>query len=303
MERVLLAVDAGGTFFKYALVTENYKLIFEGECPAHSDGSLQDIEQAWRGLIREALAQNEKLGKVLSRMVISTPGPYDFANGCPLMKHKFTAAYGVSVLPWLHTELPDAPVSFLHDSTAFLLGQMHFGAAKDAKNPAAVTLGTGFGFGCAKDGRVLVNAAQSSYVSVWNKPFRTGITEDYVSRRAIRANYQALSGCEADDLPDVKEIAERAQAGETAAIETFKQMGEALGEILRPVLTSLNADKLVIGGQIAKAHALFLPYALPNISCAVAPAQGGTDTALLGAAIFCMLGTEKTICIEKNNEF
>lgn len=299
MERVLLAVDAGGTFFKYALVTEDYKLIFEGECPAHSDGSLQDIEWAWRGLVREALTQSEKLGKMLSRMVISTPGPYDFVSGCPMMKHKFTAAYGVSVLPWLHAELPNAPVSFLHDSTAFLLGQMHFGAAKDAKNPAAVTLGTGFGFGCAKDGHVLVNAARSSYISVWNKPFRAGITEDYVSRRAIRANYQALSGCDAVALPDVKEIAERAQAGEAAAIETFKQMGEALGEILRPVLVSLNTDKLVIGGQIAKAHALFLPYALPSIPCSVAPAQGGTDTALLGAAIFCMLGAEQTIYIEK----
>lgn len=299
MEHVLLAVDAGGTFFKYALVTEDYRLLLEGERPAHSDGTLADIEQAWRGLVREALKQSGKQGKMLSRIVISTPGPYDFTNGCPMMKHKFTAAYGVSVLPWLHMELPDAPVFFLHDSTAFLLGQMYFGAANNAKNPAAVTLGTGFGFGCAKDGRVLVNAAQSSCISVWNKPFRSGITEDYVSRRAIRQRYCFLSGCDAAALPDVKEIAERAQAGEAAAVETFRQTGEALGEILCPVLHSLNTDCLVLGGQIAKAHALFLLYALPNIPCKAVPAQGGTDTALLGAAYFCMMGAKQTISIEK----
>ena len=89
--------------------------------------------------------------------------------------------------------------------------------------------------------------------------------------------------------------------GTLADIEQARRglVREALGEILHPVLRSIDTDRLVPGGQIAKAHAFFLPYALPIIPCRIVPAQGGTDTALLGVAYFCMFGAEQTIFIVK----
>lgn len=296
----LLSVDAGGTFFKYALVTPEYGILLDGEHPACSDGDLLAIEGAWRGLIAEARKSEASMGLSITRVVISTPGPYDFVGGRPLMKHKFTAAYGVSILPWLSEELPGAPVSFLHDSTAFMLGQMFFGAARDAQKPAAVMLGTGFGFACVREGRVMVNALQTSYLPVWRQPFMDGTTEDYVSRRAIRARYQKLSQCESEAVPDVREIAQRAEAGERAAISTFEKTGEYLGLIIRPILLTLGSDSLVLGGQIAKAHALFEKQMLPALPCELRLAQGGQDAALKGSAAFCLLGADKTIEMIEN---
>lgn len=293
----ILAVDAGGTFFKFALLSEAYDILFADECPACSDGTILEIENAWKSLLHAAKARAESMDMRISRLAVSSPGPYDFEKGIPLMKHKFVAAYGVSVLPWIKAVLPDVSPCFMHDLTAFMLGQLLFGAAVGAVRPAAVTLGTGFGFSDVVDGRIEVNTVQTTLIPVWKMPYQDGITEDYVSRRAIRAAYQRLSGCDQSAVPDVKEIASRADAGEQAALQTFSDMGGHFGRIIRPILCRLQSDRLIIGGQIAKAHALFEKTLLPYLPCPMALAKDGETAALKGAAAFSVLGAEKALRI------
>ena len=295
--KCILAVDAGGTFFKFALLDETYDVLFEGECPACSDGGIGDIENAWKTLLRTAQMRAGALGRAIGRLAVSSPGPYDFEKGIPLMKHKFASAYGVSVLPWIAETLPGVHACFMHDLTAFMLGQLLFGAAKGAARPAAVTLGTGFGFANVVDGRIAVNSLLTTHIPVWKMPFEGGITEDFVSRRAIRAAYRRLSGCDEGAVPDVKEIASRAQAGEGAAQQTFSDMGAYFGRIIRPVLLSLDADRLILGGQIAKAHALFEGTLLPYLPCPMVLAQDGEAAALKGAAAYSVLGAERALQI------
>lgn len=295
--KCILAVDAGGTFFKFALLDKSYDVLFEGERPACSDGGINDIENAWKTLLKDAQAHAIKLGCGIDRLAVSSPGPYDFEKGIPLMKHKFASAYGVSVLPWIAEALPEVKACFMHDLTAFMLGQLLFGAAAGAKRPAAVTLGTGFGFANVVDGRIAVNPLLTTHIPVWKMPFQGGITEDFVSRRAIRAAYQRLSSCSEDAVPDVKEIADRAAAGEAAAVKTFSDMGAYFGQIIRPVLLSLDADRLILGGQISKAHALFEGALLPYLPCQMVLAKDGEAAALRGAAAYAVLGADKALKI------
>ena len=297
MPDCIFAIDAGGTFFKYMLLDEQCRPIAgtEASVDAHSDDDAAVIHGAYLRLCRHALDAAQALGLNIARIAVSTPGPYNYAGGFSMMPHKFKAIRGISVIPWFHEVLPERPISFMSDANAFLLGEALDGAAREAISPIGITLGTGFGFASMKERRLMVGESLIPYGALWNRPFRDGIVEDYVSRRAIRARYQALKRCA--DLPDVREIADLARQGDAEALETFRQTGRFLGEILASPVREYGADLVVVGGQIARSHDLFLDEARALLDCPIVCAAHIDDAALRGAAQYGLLGTEQTMTI------
>ena len=234
-----LVMDIGGSFIKYGLVDEAGLLL---------PGSVGKMETSVSGVFAEIRSLVEGI-KVAPQVALCLPGPFDYTDGIFLMRHKFASLYGLSLTPLFH-ELGKQPL-YVHDSTAFLLGE-------GDGNCAGIMLGTGFGFALAQGGRVCIGQDQRPAIPLWNKPFRDGIAEDYVSRRAIGALYRQVSRC-LDD-PDVKEINERAQAGDMAARDTFQKTAEAIAAVLdRYVPRSLYHGRIVLGGQIAHAGAFLIP--------------------------------------------
>ena len=143
--------------------------------------------------------------------------------------------------------------------------------------------------------RLLVRESLIPAGALWDKPYREGIVEDYVSRRAIRARYQAIS--DKHENPDVREIADRARSGDPAAVQTFRMTGKYLGEILREPVERFGIDMVVLGGQIARAHELFLPEAQPLLPCPIVFAAHPDDAALRGAAFYGLHGSDGTMSI------
>ena len=238
-----LVMDIGGTFIKYGLVDANGVLLpaSVGKAATHSGSSASEVFSE----VDRLVAKTETGAQV----AVSIPGPFDYTDGVFLMKHKFASLYGMSLTPLFQKRGKE--VVYVHDSTAFLLGE-------GDGNCAGIMLGTGFGFALAQGGRVCIGSDQRPAIPLWNKPFREGIAEDYVSRRAIRALYRQVSRC-LDD-PDVKEINERAQAGDMAARDTFQKTAEAIAAVLdRYVPRSLYHGRIVLGGQIAHAGAFLIP--------------------------------------------
>lgn len=297
MPDCIFAIDAGGTFFKYMLLDDGCQPISgtAASVDAHSDDDAATIHDAYLRLCRHALSTAETRGLNIARIAVSTPGPYNYAGGFSMMPHKFKAIRGISVIPWFHEVLSEHPISFMSDANAFLLGEALDGAARGAISPIGITLGTGFGFASMKERRLMVGESLIPYGALWNRPFREGIVEDYVSRRAIRARYQALKRC--SDLPDVREIADFARQGDTEALETFRQTGYFLGEILAPSVREYGSDLVVVGGQIARAHDLFLNEARALLGCRIVCATHIDDAALRGAAQYGLLGTTQTMTI------
>jgi glucokinase len=281
----VLAVDAGGTYTKYLLTTTDGRPLTPeiAQIAACPDGTADDIARAYRALSARAAEQAQGLGLRIARVSVCTPGPFDMDRGCPLMRHKFAAVYGQSVVPWLMDSLPGVPVHFLHDSTATLIGEARLGAGRGSRNPACVMLGTGFGFAVMREGRVLVNERRAPALSLWNRAFRGGIVEDTLSRRGIRAAYAARTGLA--HAPDVRDLADAARMGDAAAREIFLETGAALAELMGPILTELDCDRLILGGQIAGAADLFGAYerALP---CPAALSAMPERAGVLGAALF-----------------
>ena len=297
MSDCIFAIDAGGTFFKYMLLDEQCRPIAgtEASVDAHSGDDAAVIHDAYLRLCRHALSTAETRGLNITRIAVSTPGPYNYAGGFSMMPHKFKAIRGISVIPWFHEVLPERPISFMSDANAFLLGEALDGAAREAISPIGITLGTGFGFASMKERRLMVGESLIPYGALWNRPFRDGTVEDYVSRRAIRARYQTLKRCA--DLPDVREIADQARQGDAEALETFRQTGRFLGEILASPVREYGADLVVVGGQIARSHDLFLDEARVLLDCPIVCAAHIDDAALRGAAQYGLRGTAQTMTI------
>ena len=281
-----LLMDIGGSFIKYAAANRKGELVpgSVGQMEANADGSAEEIFEVIGSIIR--LARRDR---PITGACVSMPGPFDFDNGVSHMKHKFPALYGKSLqFPFTREGLA---VTFLHDSTAFILGEYHNGVLKGAQSPCCVMLGTGLGFAWIRSGFVMVDDNQTPAMPLWRCPYLDGIAEDYVSARAIRRYY--------DNRLSVKEIAERARAGEAKALDAFAVTADHLSAILTLLLKRLYCDKFALGGQIAKSADL-MPLTLPvPWEVSVRP----DEAALLGAAWYSCQGRNACVRIVPRLQF
>lgn len=288
-DRVVLAIDAGGTYFKSALVTTEGKLLVPSLYTKRVDsaGSAQSIREAYQGIVAWQLDKAAQLQASIIGIGVDTPGPFDFTLCLSRMQHKFQSIYGIPLKPWIQQAAGDVPIHFVHDSAAFIMGEAWQGAAKGFANAAGVMLGTGLGFACTKGHQVIANPHGGPGVILYSAPYRDGIAEDYVSRRGIIARYRQRVS-DAPPTIDVKEIAAMALQGDGDANGIFTQTGSMLAEILYPILQQLQTQCLVIGGQIAKAYPLFEGALRAGLSGLVlekiAPSPNPDDVHLLGCA-------------------
>lgn len=293
-ESLILAIDAGGTFFKSGLVTMDGHIIEKSRisCVVDSMGGKDAIHEVYRSLIRKQIKLAESRNAVIAAVGVDTPGPFDYEKGQSHMRHKFGSIYEVAIRPWIEELTGPLPIHFVHDSTAFLLGEYWRGALAGCDDCAGVMLGTGLGFAYMKNGEVCLNPRGGPGYSLYNTPFKNGTAEDYISRRGICRRYRR--GMADDGLqPDVIDIARFAGEGDPVALKIFEETGDLLGEILRPVLQSISSRRLVVGGQISKAYSYFgtsLERSLDGIGLEmIVPSADPDDAHLLGCAYAILL--------------
>ena len=269
----ILVLDVGGTFIKYGLADERGHLLpgTVSQVPSHSEDSADKFLDALRAILRDA-------GGTVDRAAVSICGPFDFDGGVSLMTHKFKALYGVDLRPPFREA--GVEVFFLHDATAFILGEYFDGTLKGADNACCVMLGTGLGFGWIRDGKVCVDETRTPAFSLWRAPYLSGIAEDYVSTRAIQKTYGKV-------LP-IKAIADAARAGDEKALTAFRAAGEHLSRLLKILAPALGCEKLALGGQIARSADLFgLEIGIPW-----AVTEHFEDGALRGCCLFALRGRD-----------
>ena len=274
----ILAIDAGGTFLKAALADESGILADSFfSLPVSSGGAAGEIAQSFTTLAGQAAALARQRGLILDRIGLCIPGPFDCARGVSLMTHKYQSIRGLPVAPWLHQATGVLPTVFLHDANACLLGarrqlQDRVGGCRSL---AAVTLGTGLGFGSILEGQLQTNSLGGPGVSIYARPYLEGSCEDYASQRAVLQSYSRHGG---RPLPDgVRGIAQAARQGDAAALAAFQELGGHLGAILLGLVEQYSFQAILLGGAISKSADLFLPalslqlQACPGLILAPAP--------------------------------
>lgn len=246
-----LLLDVGGTFIKCS----------DGRSiPIDSAGSREDIVSSLRLAVKDAAAYE--------RICVAIPGPFDYELGIFKMKHKFAAVFGEKFAELV--DVDPSKLRFIHDVNCMLLGEMSFGAGQGCPNVAMVALGTGLGFSMCIDGAILKNEFGSPAVSIFNRSFRDGVLEDYASKRGVLRLYAEALAARGETLADdvtVKDIADRAHAGDAAALAAFEEMGSIIGECIAPILAERMIERLLFGGQISRSADLFVPAVMARLSC------------------------------------
>jgi len=288
----VLVLDIGGSFIKSGLVSAAGRMTELEPMPVDSKANAQTIVRTFADIIaagfRSAEGQIDSIG-------IAIPGPFDYARGVSLMTHKFAGIKDIKLTAVLRATLPEIeeiPIRFKHDANAFLAGEMWCGAGQGVKRALGVALGTGIGVACCVDDKFLTNALGSPApeVSVWQRPFKEGIVEDYVSTRALAKKYRLVRPGY-DPAHGVKGIAEAAKAGDLEAINLFAGFGEDLGNALLPLCGTLHPELIIVGGQIAKDFTLFSEALSLVLNKAAVHAPGvvashlGSCAALFGAVL------------------
>lgn len=287
------ALEVGGTHVSAALIdTADWSIVPHTLSRHDLDGqaSADDLLGRFVGAARTLPAA------VDARWGVAMPGPFDYERGIALFEDvgKFDTLRGVDVRAALCTGITPGPrsVQFLNDADAFLLGEWLHGAATGYQRCAAVTLGTGVGSGFLAGGEIVGSGpdvppgGRAHRLLIDGRPL-----EDVVSRRAIRAAYAAASGA-AD--ADVREIAERARAGDAAARTVIDNAMRQLGTALAPYLHRFGAEVVVIGGSMSASWDLFGPAFVAQLHdpIAVVVAEDREHAPLLGAARYALTATE-----------
>ncbi len=223
--------------------------------PAPADGSAEVFFNAF-----EVLAKGAPPVPISLRGVsVAMPNPFDYDRGVSYMRHKYQKLYQIDLRSGLSERLGCDPahIHFLNDAAAFLIGELTQGAAIGVTRAIGITLGTGVGSAFAVDGKIVVQGrGVPPGGEIWNLPYGDDIVESVISTRAIQRLYQELTGSRAE----VHEVAELAVQNPQAR-QTFARFGRDLGKVLRQACLEFGPQRIVFGGGISRAAALFLPAA------------------------------------------
>ena len=292
-------LDIGGTHVTAALVDLGSGRVVTGTTSRRSlDGAAPAavVLELIVGCAREVAAPDR------AAWGVAVPGPFDYTEGIARFEGvgKFDALNGVDMGAVLRRELPARPsaVVFVNDAIAFALGEWVFGAGAGHTRMVALTLGTGVGSAFLDGG---VPVASGPRVPTRGEVFRLQIDgrplEDTVSRRALLREYARI--VTQSPATDVREIADRARAGDAAADQVLRTAFTRLGVALAPWLSRFGATALVVGGSMGRSWDLVHPPLTAGIRSSstdgadltVVAARESESSALLGAAWWAVRGS------------
>lgn len=279
-------LEIGGTHVTAACVDpDGWRVHERNRTPLDSRAPASDILATLVG------AATTLAGRQPSSWAVAVPDPFDYPGGIALFRDvgKFDHLYGVDVGGALRSAIDPRPSSltFVHDVEAFLLGEWTAGAAAGTARCAALTLGTGVGSAFLADGAVVSDHPRLPPGGRIHRCELDGVPlEDLVSRRAIRAHFAAATG---DTAADVRDIADRARAGDGPAAAVLHAAFETAGRALAHCLAAFAAEVVVVGGSMARSWDLLEPplrsgLERDGVRADVRPAEQPDDAPLIGAA-------------------
>jgi glucokinase len=263
------ALEIGGTHVAAAVLGPPWTVGEVHRFPVRSGGTVAEI-------VADLLRAAATLGPhPCARWGVAIPGPFDYAAGIGRFTGvgKFDALRGFALGDVLARELGATEVVFTNDAHAFGIGEWRAGTTSGHERVLVLTLGTGVG-SCYLDrgtpvttGPDLPPEGRADLLTIDGAPL-----EDTVSRRAL------LARAGAGPAVDVRDLADRALAGDPATRALFTDAFTALGRALAPSARGFGASLVVVGGAIAASWDLVATPLQAGLS------DGGVDLPVVPAA-------------------
>jgi len=296
MDKVVLAVDLGGTNIRMAAVESDGTILHQSRQATPDNftpDQLLDLTSELADECRAALARDASVVGI----AFAPPANVGF-DGVLRNLPNLPLLDGFSLKDALEKKF-GVPAFVENDATAAAIGESWLGASKDIQNSVLVTLGTGVGGGIIIDGKALRGpdggAGKIGHIAVEPDGHpcgcgSRGCVEQYASATAVER--MALEA--GMTVSNSREVYEAFVNGDKRAVEVFQKMGRYLGIMLGGVVNALNPEIIVIGGGAAAAWDAFHEHVCREIDFRAFPepakraqlvrSQLGDNAGILGAA-------------------
>ncbi|MDG4761673.1 ROK family protein [Micromonospora sp. WMMD710] len=259
-DRVVVALDVGGTGMKCALVRPDGVAVRTERHPTDAtrgpDAVVGTILDVAVGLADKARAD----GLTPVAVGIAVPGVVDEARGVAV----WSANVGFRDVPLrdLAVSRLGLPTALGHDVRVGGLAEARLGAGRGAGHVLFVAIGTGIAAAHVVDGAAAVGAhgAAGEIGHIMVRPDgprcgcgRPGCLEAVASAAAIGRRYADQAGESTDGAVTAAEVAERAAAGEPLAGRVWQEAVEALADGLATGQALFDVATIVLGGGLAQA--------------------------------------------------
>lgn len=252
-----IGIDVGGSHVTVSVIGDNMSEK-QAQLVARRAIDSQEKPTIILSVIANCIKDVFKEEDAIETVGIAFPGPFNYQKGVSEIRGvggKFEGTFGVDIQQALKnlTGLSQVPFVFANDADCFAQGA-YFRHQLSSKRAVFLTLGTGFGSAFMIEGELVKCHQDIPQGGVfYNQAFLERIADDYFSTRWLLNEYKRLSG---ESIDSVQAIA---QLNSSISNAVFYNFGANMGDFLIPWLEKFGCQELVIGGNISKAKALFMP--------------------------------------------
>lgn len=243
---VFIGVDFGGTTISAGAVSEG-EILGLSTVPTMRERTPEDI----LGTIVELITEVSR-NRSVSGIGIGVPCPAGPGTDRLGMIENIPSMEGYSFRP-LVEERCEVPVVLENDANCMAFGEHRAGALRGCSHCVCLTLGTGLGCGIIIGGK-LYRGTGNYAGEIWNIPWCNGrILENEVSIGGLRAMYRDMAGVEIDP----RDMYDRFRDGDSTAAAVFDRFGKALGQVAVMLISTLDPERIALGGGLSRAYDAF----------------------------------------------
>ena len=280
MSKIAVGVDIGGTNTVFGLVNQQGEVLVKGSIPTPSDPDVDKYIASLAGEIKALIESVKKLGDNIEILGIGIGAPNaNYYKGTIEQAPNLAFKGVVPFVEKLKAHFECGVVAMTNDANAAAIGEMVYGGAKEMRNFAMITLGTGLGSGIIVNGELVYGhdgfAGECGHTTIVPEGRVCGCggrghLEAYCSAPGIKrtalelmARYNdancLLNKYTLDEL-DARKIHEAAVQGDAIARETFELTGYYLGLGLANTVAHLSPEAIFLfGGPTAAGDYIFKP--------------------------------------------
>lgn len=304
-----LAIDVGGTFTKYAIITDMCQILEKGKSPT--------VTEPLEGFIESLVLIYENYKERVDGIALSMAGIIDSETGFMYTGGNLTCITNLNIVEVLENRL-GVPVTVENDAKCAALAEVWQGALMDCQDAIVVVCGTGVGGAIIHNRKVLRGAhymtGEFSYIMTDALP-EYSLDNSLAGNTGIRNLLQFVS--DYTEIPveelDGEKVFSMANCGDEKALAGIRKYVRQIAIQINNYQFIIDPEKIVIGGGISvqplfsqmikeelkKINAVY-PWDLPIADVAVC--KFFNDANLIGAVYVHMKSKERKIDVDKINE-
>lgn len=242
-----LVLDVGGTFIKYALMTNDAEILEKGEIETPLD-NLDNLLKVFKGLY-------EKYQDQVDGMALSMPGNIDSTTGFMYSGGALMYNQNINIIDEIKKVIP-LDVTVENDGKCAALAELWKGNLAGIKHGAVMILGTGIGGGVIVDGKLTRGshffAGELSFIMT--NPDAYSFSDCFAMKASTSALLMGLSARKGIDPSTINgyDFFNLAEANDQDALEVLDTFAYSLANQIYNLQCVMDPQRILIGGGISK---------------------------------------------------